>query len=438
MCYGEAIERSTNLKETLIKKISYRTIFDSRGVETLEVDVETQNGFGRVAAPFGAPGSRGEFEAPAYSPDGIAGSIAILKKSVIPQLVGSDAAERQRIDQLLRDADGTPNFERMGGNTSTVISVACATAAASALNVPLFKFIEPKANYTLPYPLGNVIGGGAHSLGPAPDMQEHLVVAQGLKSVKQGVRLNLLVHEEVGKLLEKKDPGFAGGTDDENSWTANLNDFQAFEVLEEACKKISDQQGVELRIGLDLAADRLWDPKAKVYRYTREGKNRTSQEQLDYLTSLVERFRMMWVEDGFHSNDYEAFAALNQRVGSKCLVCADDIYATNTKRTEAGIKLKAAGAMIIKTNQVGTITGAETTTRLAQKHGVSPVLSHRSGETVDDSIAHFAIAWNALMIKTGVKGGERLSKLNALMRAEEEFGIKLVQWPNLAKSAAGR
>ncbi len=438
MYCGRAIERSTNLKETIIKKISYRTIFDSRGVETLEVDVETQNGFGRVAAPFGAPGSRGEFEAPAYSPDGIAGSIAILKKSVIPQLVGADAAERQRIDQLLRDADGTPNFERMGGNTSTVVSVACATAAAAALNVPLFKFIEPKANYTLPYPLGNVIGGGAHSMGPAPDMQEHLVVAQGLKSIKQGVQINLLVHEEVGRLLEKKDPGFAGGTDDENSWTANLNDFEAFEILEEACKKISDQQGVEIRLGFDIAADRLWDAKAKVYRYTREGKTRTPEQQLDYLTELVERFRIIYAEDGFHSNDYEAFAALNKRVGSKCIVCADDIYATNPQRTEAGIRANCAKAMIVKTNQVGTITGAENTTRLAQKHGVAAVLSHRSGETVDDSIAHFAVAWNALMIKTGVKGGERLSKLNALMRAEEEFGIKLVGWPNLAKSAAVR
>jgi enolase len=189
---------------------------------------------------------------------------------------------------------------------------------------------------------------------------------------------------------------------------------------------------------LDLAADRLWDPSAKVYRYAREGTTRTSQQQLDYLTELVNRFRMIWVEDGFHSNDYEGFAALNARVGTKCLVCADDIYATNPQRTEAGIKAKSAGAMIVKTNQVGTITGAETTSRLAQKHGVSIVLSHRSGETVDDSIAHFAVSWNALMIKTGVKGGERLAKLNALIRIEEEFGIKLVEWPALAKSATVR
>jgi enolase len=324
------------VKETIIKRVNYRTIFDSRGVETLEVDVETEHGFGRAAAPFGAPGSRGEFEAPAYSAEGIEGSIRILKQSVIPQLIGADVTERQRIDELLREVDGTPNFERMGGNTSTVISVACAKAAAESLQVPLFKFVEPKGNYTLPYPLGNVIGGGAHSLGPAPDMQEHLVVALGLKSVRQGVRLNLLIHEEVGRLLEKKDPAFAGGTDDENAWTANLNDFEAFEILEEACKKISDQQGVELRIGLDIAADRLWDVKEKVYRYTREGKIRNPQEQLDYLTALVERFRMIYVEDGFHSNDYEAFAALNQRVGAKCIVCADDIYATNPQGEGGG------------------------------------------------------------------------------------------------------
>jgi enolase len=165
------MERSTKVKETIIKKIGCRTIFDSRGVETLEVDVETQNGFGRAAAPFGAPGSRGEFEAPAYSPEGIQGSIRLLNQSIFPALVGSDAAERRRIDQLLHEVDGTPNFERMGGNTSTVVSVACAKAAAESLGMPLFKFIDEKANYTIPYPLGNVIGGGAHSLGPAPDMQ---------------------------------------------------------------------------------------------------------------------------------------------------------------------------------------------------------------------------------------------------------------------------
>ncbi|MGA2963204.1 MAG: hypothetical protein ABSD96_16110 [Candidatus Korobacteraceae bacterium] len=432
------MKRSIKLKETIIKKAVCRTIFDSRGVETLEVDVETQHGFGRAAAPFGAPGSRGEFEAPAYSPEGIQGSISILNKIVFPALVGTDAAERRRIDQFLHEVDGTPNFERMGGNTSTVVSVACAKAAAESLRIPLFKFINDKANYSLPYPLGNVIGGGAHSLGPAPDMQEHLVVPLGIKSVKEGIRINLLVHEEVGRLLEKKDPSFAGGTDDENAWTANLNDFEAFEILEKACKKISGEQGVELRIGLDLAADRLWDPKQKVYRYAREGTTRTSQQQLDYLTGLVDRFQMIWVEDGFHSNDYEGFAALNARVGTRCLVCADDIYATNPQRTEAGIKTKSAGAMIVKTNQVGTITGAETTSRLAQNHGVSIVLSHRSGETVDDSIAHLAVSWNALMIKTGVKGGERLAKLNALIRIEEEFGIKLVEWPALAKSATVR
>ena len=426
------------MKDTIISKVGYRTIFDSRGVETLEVDVITQDGFGRAAAPFGAPGSRGEFEAPAYSPEGISGSIRLLTQKLIPALIGCDAADRHLIDQLLQDVDGTPNFERIGGNTSTVVSVACAKAAAESLRIPLFQFVDPQANYTLPFPLGNVIGGGAHSLGPAPDMQEHLVVPLGIKSIRQGVQTNLLVHEEVGRLLEKKDPAFAGGTDDENAWTANLNDFEAFEILEEACKIISDRQQVELRIGLDIAADRLWDAKAKVYRYTREGTTRTTAQQIDYLTELVDRFNMVYVEDGFNSNDYEGFAALNARVGNKCIVCADDIYATNAQRTEMGIKAKSASAMIVKTNQVGTITGAETTSRLAQKNGMSIVLSHRSGETPDDSIAHFAVAWNALMIKTGVKGGERLAKLNALIRIEEEFGMKLVPWPCLAQSAAVR
>ncbi|MHB8061602.1 MAG: phosphopyruvate hydratase [Ruminiclostridium sp.] len=420
--------------ETVIKNVSYRKIFDSRGVETLEVDIETQNGFGRVAAPFGAPGSRGEFEAPAYAPEGIEASIKILKDEIIPALIGIDATEQEKVDELLKKVDGTPNFDRIGGNTATVISVACAKAAADSLKTPLFKLVNKEGGWTIPFPLGNIIGGGAHSLGPAPDMQEHLIVPIGVKSMEQGIRINLLVHDEVGKLLEKKDRAFAGGTDDENAWTADLNDVEAFMIMDDACKKISQSEGVEIRMGLDLAADRIWDPEKKVYNYIREGVIRTTEEQLDFLTELVEKFNLIYVEDAFNSNDYESFATLNARVGHRCLVCADDLYASNPERTEIGIKAKSAKIMILKTNQVGTVSGAKTTAMIAQKNGTSVILSHRSGETVDDSISHFAVAWNALMIKTGVKGGERLAKLNEIIRIEQEYkDIKMVKWPKKYK-----
>ncbi|HWQ79009.1 MAG TPA: hypothetical protein VN381_09335 [Anaerovoracaceae bacterium] len=350
--------------KTKIKKVDYRSVYDSRGVETLEVDIYTEAGWGRAAAPFGAPGSRGEFE-----------------------------------------------------------------AAADTLRLPLFKLLNKEGPYTIPYPLGNIIGGGAHSLGPAPDMQEHLVVPIGAKSMQEAVAVNLAVHEEAGRLLEKKDPAFAGGTDDESAWTANLNDFEALEVLEAACAHISDKTGVEIRMGLDLAADRLWDGDKKLYHYTREGIIRNTQQQLDYLCKLTERFNLIYVEDGFNSNDYEAFAALNSRIGKRSFVCADDLYASNAERTLTGVTKKSAGIMILKTNQIGSVTGLQKTAAVAKEHEVRYILSHRSGETPDDSIAHLAVALNALMIKTGVKGGERLAKLNELMRIEGEYDLPMVRWP---------
>jgi enolase len=417
------------LADTTITNIQYRTIFDSRGVETLEVDLSTSKGIGRAAAPFGAPGSRGEFEAPAYAPGGLRESIKILEKILIPSLVGMDALEQGKIDALLTQLDGTPNFEKIGGNTSAVLSTAVAKAAADALRIPMFRLFRKDEGGSLPYPLGNMIGGGAHSLGPAPDMQEHLAVPVGARTVKQAIEINLKVHEQLGKLLEKKDPGFAGGTDDENAWTANLNDVQALEMLQQAVDKIADKEGLEIRMGLDLAADRLWDPLRKIYRYDREGTTRTPQQQLDFLGQLIEQFRLIYVEDGFNSNDYDSFALLNQQFGDRCLICADDLFASNYQRTKTGIEKGAAGAMIIKPNQVGTITGAKHTASLAGRRGVKIVLSHRSGETVDDSIAHLAVAWNALMIKTGVKGGERLTKLNELIRIEETMKeFHLIKW----------
>jgi len=426
------------MPDTTIVHIRYRTVYDSRGVETLEVDVITEKGFGRVAAPFGAPGSRGAFEAPAYAPGGLRASMALLEKTLIPLLIGMDAAEQEKIDDMLQQADGTPNFENIGGNTAAILSTAVGTAVADSLKIPLFKWFRKDEEWTLPYPLGNIIGGGAHSLGPAPDMQEHLIVPIGAKTVRQAIEINLKVHHQVGTWLEKKDNGFAGGTDDENAWAANLNDIEALQIIKEAADRISDEEGVEIGMGLDLAADRFWDPARKVYRYDREGISRTAQQQLDFLGELIVRFNLVYVEDGFNSNDYDSFSLLNRNFGDRCLICADDVFASNYDRTKTGIAKGSAGAMIIKPNQVGTITGAKRTISLARSHGMEIVLSHRSGETPDDSIAHLAVAWNALMIKTGVKGGERLAKLNELIRIEQAFEkVRLIPWWEPSPSQKG-
>lgn len=408
------------MNASMIKDIKCRTIFDSRGVETIEVDVLTEKGFGRTAAPFGAPGSRGEFEAQAYSPQGLRHSVQIVSGRIRSALVGLDASNLAEIDALLKKIDGTPNYGNIGGNTSVVVSTAVAKAAANSLNTPLFKLLSQNSK-TLPLPLGNIIGGGAHSLGPSPDMQEHLAAPIGAKTVRHAVELNLEVHKEVASLLTDKYPQFVGGTDDENAWAADLDDWTSFEILERACKQVEDRHGLEIRMGLDLAADRLWDAKNKRYHYQREGVARTTAEQIDYLAQLIERFRLFYAEDCFHSNDYDSFAKLKKIAGQACLVCADDLFATNVERTLRGIELGAANSMIIKPNQVGTITEAMQTNLVAQKNGIRTIISHRSGETMDDSIAHIAVAFGAAMIKTGVSGGERLVKLNELIRIEEAF-----------------
>lgn len=412
-----------------IEKGCGRIIYDSRGVKTLEVDIYSGSGFGRAAAPFGAPGSRGEFEAPAHGERGLEGSMEYLTGTIIPNLLGLDLRDQEKIDQVLMQLDGTPNFENMGGNTASAVSIACLRAAASSLNRPLFELVEPDGGYTLPYPLGNIIGGGAHCMGPAPDMQEHLVVPSGAANIAEAIDLLLRVHQVTGEMLEKGNHGFTGGSDDENAWTADLDDGEALAIIREACDRVSFEEGKELLMGIDLAADRLWDPKKKIYRYFRENSERTPDQQFDYVSELIERYNLVYVEDIFESNDYDSFAAMNKKYGNRCLICADDIYASNYERTLAGIGKKSARAMIIKPNQVGTVTGAKRTARLAGESGMDVVLSHRSGETMDDSISHLAIAWNARMIKTGVKGGERLVKLNELVRVWEEFSdIDLIGW----------
>lgn len=409
---------------TSIKDIKTRTLFDSRGVETIEIDVFTEGGgIGRVAAPFGAPGSRGEFEAPAYAPGGISESLDLVQKEIIPALHGKNAADQKVIDDLLKNIDGTPNFERLGGNTSSSISIACAKAAAHTLGVPLFKHLSQQAqhDWIIPYPLGNVIGGGAHSKGPAPDMQEHLILPIGASNIREAVSLNIKVHEVVGEILERRDTRFVGGMDDERAWAADLNDVEALEILTIACDTVKRQTNKEFRLGLDLAADRLWVDNKGKYIYSREGVERTSEQQLEFVSQLIENFNLYYVEDAFRSSDYESFAKLNKLYGHRCLICADDLYASNSQRAAVGISVGSANAAIIKPNQVGTITGAHETVKLEQSSNYRIVLSHRSGETSDDSIAHLAVAWSATMIKTGVLGGERLAKLNELIRIAEEF-----------------
>lgn len=406
---------------TVIEDIFARKIFDSRGAETIEVDVITASGFGRSSAPAGA--STGKAEAVSYPKGGVDEAIRKVKEAIAPELIGLEADQQEEVDSLLHEIDGTTDFSNVGGNTAYAISLATAEAAANSHGIPLFQHLAGHSANELPSPLGNVLGGGKHARGKAPDIQEFLVLPIRANTFLNAAKINTLVHQKVGSLLRKTDAALVGGKGDEGAWSPNIGNEDALEVVAKACKEVSEQSGVECRVGLDFASSSLWDPKENCYIYVQDRTKRDSGKQLNYVLSLIEKYNLVYAEDPFHEEDFESFAELAKKA-KRCLVCGDDLFVTNKKKLAQGINLRAGNSIIIKVNQVGTLTDAWETTKLAKKAKYTPVISHRSGETPDTKIAHLAIAFNCPIIKTGIVGGERAAKINELIRIEEILGKK--------------
>ena len=404
---------------SIIEDIMARKIFNSRGEETLEIDIITTAGFGRASAPAGA--SKGKAEVAPYPEGGVDEAIKKAEELIVPELIGMDATEQEEIDILLHEIDGTTDFRNVGGNTAFAVSLATAEAAATSYDMPLFQHLAGYLANELPYPLGNVLGGGKHALGKAPDIQEYLVIPLKAPTFSDAAKANILVHQKVGSSLKKADKTFTGGRGDEGAWATNMKNEEALEIVVKACEEVSRELGVECRAGLDMAASTLWKQKEKCYVYTRDMIKRDSGEQLDFVLHLVEKYNLAYVEDPFHEEDYESFAELTKKV-KKCLICGDDLFVTNRERLIRGIKVCAANSIIIKANQVGTLTDAWEATKVAKKARYVPVVSHRSGETSDAHIAHLAVAFSCPVIKTGVLHGERVVKINELIRIEETLG----------------
>jgi len=404
---------------TLIKGITARKVFNIRGEETIEVDVTTRNGFGRASAPAGA--SRGKGEVVPYPDGGVDAAIKKVEKVIAPKLIGVDAQRQGEIDLLLHEIDGTEHFRNIGGNTSYAVSLAIAEATACSLGVPLFQHLAGRLASELPHPLGNVLGGGKHARAKAPDIQEFLVLPVRVSSFLKAAKTNVLVHHKIGDSLVKKDPTFTGGRTDEGAWAPNLKSEDALETVVKASEEVSEETGVECRVGLDMASSALWNPKQKCYEYSRDGVNRDSGEQLDFVLGLIQKYKLGYVEDPFHEEDFGSFAQLTRKA-KNCLVCGDDLFVTNKKRLAKGIEMGAANATIIKGNQVGTLTDAWEATLLAQKAEYVTVMSHRSGETTEAHIAHLAVAFRCPIIKAGVVEGARVAIINELIRIEETIG----------------
>ena len=408
------------MQKLAIKKIIGRKILDSRGNPTIEVEVYAEEGkktaSGQAAAPSGA--SKGSYEVVDLPAGGVDEAVAKVGK-ILPRLAGVDAFDQAKIDETLHEIDGTPNLAELGGNTTVAISMAVAKAAAAAKEVPLFRYLGGREACELPFPLGNVIGGGKHAGGYAPDIQEFLAIPVGAKKFKEAVFTNAQVYKKARELIKVVNKTYTGGKGDEGAWAPNLGNEEALELLVRACEEVSAELGVEMRPGLDLAASSFYNDDKKEYVYDRDKLVRDSGEQIEFIADLVKKYKLFYVEDPLQEEDFDGLAELTRKVGKHCIVCGDDIFVTNVERLQIGIKSKAGNAVIIKPNQIGTLTDASKAVELAKRNNYTSVISHRSGETTDNTIAHLAVAWRCPMIKTGVVGGERIAKLNELVRIEE-------------------
>ncbi len=398
---------------TIIEEVAIRKILDSRGNPTVEVDIFTQSGFGSASAPSGA--SVGVNEVKTFPKEGVEHAIKNFRKNVASKLIGMDVTEQEDVDVLLHELDGTDDFSNLGGNVAVATSIAVAKAAAFVLGLPLYHYLGGAFANNTPLPLGNVLGGGKHAIG-GTDIQEYLAISIA-PTARQAVFANALVHRAVKERLQEKFPDAAIGKGDEGAWIAQMNNEKALEVVADACKSVSDQQDFEVKPCLDIAASELF--KEGRYHYKNQRLNR--EGQIDFVIEMIENYDLYLVEDPLDQEDFEGYAELTKAVGDKCIILGDDLFVTEATRLQKGIGMGAANAVLIKPNQVGTLTKTIETIKLAHENGYRTVVSHRSGETTDDAITHLAVAFGCHAIKTGVVGGERTAKLNELIRIEEEL-----------------
>lgn len=422
-----------------IQKIVGREILDSRGNPTVEVDVVLENGvMGRAAVPSGA--STGENEAlelrdgdkARYLGKGTLKAVANVNEIIAPALIGDDVFAQRAIDQKMLEIDGTPTKSRLGANAILGVSLAVAQAAAKALNIPLYRYIGGANAYTLPVPMMNIINGGAHSDAPIA-FQEFMIRPVGAPSIKEAVRMGAEVFHNLAKLLKKR--GLSTAVGDEGGFAPALDGVE--DALDSICQAIKDagyEPGKDVKIAMDCASSEFSVVENGKYFYDYKqlkngkqkdpnGKKLTAEEQIDYLEQLITKYPIDSIEDGLDENDWENWVKLTQRIGDRCQLVGDDLFVTNVKFLQKGIAMGAANSILIKVNQIGSLSETLDAIEMAHRHGYTTVTSHRSGETEDTTIADIAVATNSGQIKTGsLSRTDRMAKYNQLIRIEEELG----------------
>lgn len=399
-----------------ITGIAARKVLDSRGESTVEVDLSSKGIMVRVAAPSGK--SRGRWEVQPFPEGGVDEAVERVRKLLAPELSGMNTDRQQQIDEKLHEVDGTEQFSKIGGNTAYAVSIAAALLSATVHKKPLYQKLAGSSKVKVSLPLGNVVGGGAHAKGNRTDIQEFLVVPTKASSAIQAAEANIKAHSEIAQLAVQQGASMIG-KGDEGGYVLDMKTEEVLDLINKACQNVSRQTGADVRIGLDVASSSLWDEKQQAYIYKRDGEKRSEGEQIDFILDLIERYRLVYVEDPLQEDAFEAFAELRKKA-SGALICGDDLLVTNTARIDKAVKYGSANAIIIKTNQVGTLSDSRRAVEKAKAAGYVTVMSHRSGEACSGELAQIAVGLSCPMIKCGVIGGERISKLNELVRIEED------------------
>ena len=417
-----------------IEKIIAREVLDSRGNPTVEVDVILECGvMGRAAVPSGA--STGEHEAlelrdgdkARYGGKGVLKAVENVNNVIAPALTGWSALEQRAIDHKMLELDGTPTKSRLGANAILGVSLAVAKAAAAYLEMPLYRYIGGVNTYVLPVPMMNIINGGSHSDAPIA-FQEFMIRPVGAPSYREGLRMGAEVFHALKQVLHNR--GLSTAVGDEGGFAPALDGTEdALDSIVAAIKAAGYEPGKDVKIGMDCASSEFY--KDGVYDYTvfegEKGVKRTADEQIDYLESLINKYPIDSIEDGMSENDWEGWKKLTDRIGSRCQLVGDDLFVTNVQFLRKGIEMGCANSILIKVNQIGSLSETLDAIEMAHRHGYTTVTSHRSGETEDATIADIAVATNSGQIKTGsMSRSDRMAKYNQLLRIEEELGYRAV------------
>jgi enolase len=395
-----------------ISNASIRTILDSRGNKTVEATIFLDSGkYGVCSAPSGA--STGATEVIPFRDGNVEESINFFNNNVKSSIIGFNALNQTGFDNLLKSIDDTKDFSAMGGNVSTALSIAVAKAVAKELGIPLYRYAGGNFRMKLPKPMGNVIGGGKHAIN-GTTFQEFLV-SNDSSSFLEAIEINALIHKRIGQKAKEIFKDISIGLGDEKAWVLSLSDQKAMELLKDAADEIADEKKTKVYLGFDAAASSFYENGKYIYKE----KSRDQGEQIQYVLDAHKNYGFYFIEDPMDETDFEGHAEITKAVGNSALVVGDDLYTTNQSRIKKGIELKATNGVLIKVNQIGTLSDTWDAVKTATAASMKNVISHRSGETDDDFIAHLSLAFSSTFIKTGTIGGERLAKLNELVRIQE-------------------